>query len=209
MTLTNKSLVSKWRLLAGLLLCVFILTACGKGPFSPEARSQAAARDLYLAVLRTNLVTDDTFEFSTMSSAIIVHALPFNQMVREAADSRFASSPDYSMETHPWFKPTSSFYGESTVVLMGLYTPDLADGDLTILHRFRPRLLTSEGRLLEPLEIKDYGKKKAFMRDHFPVFNPWEKIYMIKFPATKSAEHLTFQLVWPGGVQSLELNKNP
>lgn len=206
MTVANYSLASIWRLLAGLIFCSIFLSACDKGPFSPEARGQAAARDQYLKALQTNLVTDGTFNFGTLSADIIVRVLPLNQMVRQAADHRFLTDQNFTREVDQWLKPPRGLAGNSTVILMGLFTQDLAEGDLTELQRFRPRLLTSAGHLLEPVSIEDYGRDQSFIQDHFPVFNPWEAVFIVKFPPTKTTETLIYQLQWPGGIQNLVLN---
>ena len=88
--------------LTTLTLVLFCLTACDKGPFSPEARQQSAALDQYVKILQDNLTVDDTFEWNTPSSALIVRVLPYNREVSRAADQRFASDKAFHTETAAW-----------------------------------------------------------------------------------------------------------
>jgi len=184
------------------------LTACSKGPFSPEAKQQAAERDQYLRVLQSALVTDDTFEWNTLSSALIVRALPYTPRVAEAAEYRFRDDPTFYKEVSGW-PGAARGSAAPVIVLMGIFAPDLKARDITQLGRFRPRLAASDGRILSPLEVKRFGRDSVFIRDHFPVFNPWEEVYLVKFAApgrARSSGRLDFRLEWPGGVQTLLLS---
>lgn len=191
-------------------VCLLGLTACGKGPFSPEARQQEAEREQYLKTLQAALAVDDTFEWKRLGSALIVRALPYDADVKLAAEQRFAGSASFQKDVSQWMRPVKNSRGEPTVILMGLFAPDLKENDLTKLDRFRPRLRTADGRLLEPVELKRYGRDAVFMRDFFPVFNPWEHVYMVKFAPSSGLSayyngQLEFVLQWPGGQQSLVL----
>ena len=196
------------------LLLVFIialgLTACGKGPFSPEARRQSESLNQYMRTLKSALVTDDTFEWRTLSSALIIRALPYAPAVSQAASRRFADDPTFRKEADTWNRISRRNAGQPVIILMGVHTPDLGEKDITKLGRFRPRLKTADGRLLQPLEIKRYGRDSVFIRDHFPVFNPWEEVFLVKFSSPDRREPyagpLEFALEWPGGVQTLILN---
>lgn len=185
------------------------LTACSKGPFSPEAKQQAAERDQYLKVLQSALVTDDTFEWNTLSSALIVRALPYTPRVAEAADYRFRDDPTFYNEVSGWSNSPRGAAASPVIVLMGIFVPDLKEKDITALGRFRPRLAAADGRILAPLEVKRFGRDSVFIRDHFPVFNPWEEVYLVKFASpgrSRSSGRLDFRLEWPGGVQTLLLS---
>lgn len=193
-----------WAVLALLLSCLG-LAACSKGPFSPEARQQSAERDRYLKALRAALVTDDTFEWKSLSSALIVRALPYSPAVAEEAELRFRDAPPFFQEVAGWSRSNRS--GRPLVILMGIYASDLKEKDIVKLGRFRPRLVSPDGRLMPPLEIKRFGRDSVFIRDYFPVFNPWEEVYLIKFASSGRAYGpLEFRLEWPGGAQSLMLN---
>lgn len=194
-------------LLPLLLICFFSLglVGCDKGPFAPAARHQAQELSDYMRVLQNALVTDDTFAWNTLSSALIVRALPYSNSVAEAAQRRFSNEPAFQKETGGWFKSSKRGGNTPTIVLMGLYTPDLAEKDVTKLGRFRPRLRTDDGRLIEPLEIKRYGRDSVFIRDHFPIFNPWEEVFLVKFDYQAGSDPLNFLLEWPGGTQNLLL----
>ena len=195
------------------LLLVFIiglgLTACDKGPFSPEARQQSENLNQYMRTLKSALTVDDTFEWRTLSSGLIIRALPYAPAVSQAANQRFADDPTFQKEAGAWNR-VSKRSAQPVVILMGIYIQDLAEKDITKLGRFRPRLKTADGRLLQPLEIKRYGRDSVFIRDHFPVFNPWEEVFLVKFNSPDRrgpyAEPLEFVLEWPGGVQTLILN---
>ena len=195
------------------LLLVFIiclgLTACDKGSFSPEARRQSKSLNQYTRTLKSVLTVDDTFQWNTLSSALIIRALPYTPAVSQAATYRFANDPTFQKEAGNWSR-VSKRHAQPVVILMGIYTPDLAEKDITKLGRFRPKLRTADGRLLQPQEIKRYGRDSVFIRDHFPIFNPWEEVFLVKFnPPNRQApyaEPLEFVLEWPGGVQTLILN---
>ncbi len=191
-----------------LTLIIFSLTlsACGRGPFAPEARQQAAELTQYTKLLQSALVTDDTFEWNTVSSALIVRALHYSPRISREAERRYLGDPTFSGETDGWGRLPRRVPGPATVILMGIFAPDLGEKDLTKLGRFRPRLVTPDGRILEPVEIKRYGSNAVFIRDHFPVFNPWEEVYLVKFGSPgRSYGGLDFRLEWPGGVQTLTL----
>ncbi|MDL2226249.1 hypothetical protein LJB86_01130 [Deltaproteobacteria bacterium OttesenSCG-928-M10] len=199
--------------LTTLTLVLFCLAACDKGPFSPEARRQSAALDQYVKMLQANLVVDDTFEWNTLSSALIVRVLPYNQEVSRAADLRFASDKTFHTETAAWDRAPGRKARPPVTILLGLFTQDLKAKDVMEMERFRPRLKTAGGRILEPLEIKRYGRDHVFIRDHFPIFNPWEDVYLVKFQGpSRSADtydRQEFLLEWPGGTQTLILNSGP
>ena len=95
------------------------------------------------------------------------------------------------------------------VVLLGLLTQYITADDLIKLGRFRPTLVTSDGRVLTPMELKRYGRDAVFIRDHFPIFNPWEEVYLVRFDssANRHPGRVEFRLEWPGGVQTLFLNE--
>ncbi len=200
---------SPWRLWAGLVVLCLALTACDKGPFAPEARMQAASRDQYLKLLREYLVTDGAFEWNTLSSALIVRALPYAAAISQAADRRFTGDPTFEREVGTWDRPAKRSSGPPVVVLLGLFSQDITADDLIKLGRFRPALVTSDGRVLAPMELKRYGRDAVFIRDHFPVFNPWEEVYLVRFdvPAHGRPGWLEFRLEWPGGAQTLFLNE--
>ena len=205
MTIANKILpASTWKLVM-VITCGALLSACSYGMFSPEAAQRAKSSEQYLKLLRSLMVKSDTFEWKYLASSIIVQALPYNQVLQEAAEHRFYGSPAFTKETSAWLKPSRSFKAQPTIILMGLYTQNLAENDVTKTKRFRPRLLTSDGRTLEPLEIKRYERDDPFIRDHFPIFNPWEEVFMVKFAEDRTTTPLTYQLYWPGGVQTLTL----
>lgn len=199
--------------LTTLTMVLFCLAACDKGPFSPEARRQSAVSDQYVKILQANLTTDDTFEWNTLSSALIVRILSYNQEVSQAADLRFASDKAFHTETAAWNRVPVRKAGQPVTVLLGLFTQDLMAKDVIERKRFRPRLKTADGRILEPLEIKRYGRDHFFIRDHFPVFNHWEEVYLVKFKvSSRSAnnnDRQEFILEWPGGIQTLILNSGP
>lgn len=177
------------------------LVACATGPFSSQAFRQARAGAEYLETLRANLSVDDSFRWESLSSALIVRALPYNQVVRQAAESRFADDQIFLRETEAWLKPIKG--QEPLVIIMGLFAPDLDDEDVTELGRFRPYLQGPDGRELRPESIERYGRDIALIRDHFPLFNPWEEVFVLRFaPVAEPAE---FILRWPGGRQSLAL----
>ena len=186
------------------------LTACDKGPFSPDARRQSENLAQYLRTLKSALTVDDTFEWSTLSSALIIRALPYSPAVSQAATQRFADDPTFQKEAGAWNRTSKRNAQPPVIILMGIYTPDLAEKDITKIGRFRPRLKTADGRLLPPLEIKRYGRDSVFIRDHFPIFNPWEEVYLVKFSSPDHrgpySQPLEFALEWPGGVQTLTLN---
>jgi|GEM_PF-2569848 len=193
----------------GLALSCLGLPACSKGPFSPEAKSQAAELDRYLNVLRSVLVTDDTFEWNTLSSALIVRALPYTPTVAQEAEYRFQDDPSFSSEVSDWRFLPRGVAGPPVIVLMGIFAPDLKEKDITKLGRFRPRLLAADGRVIKPVEVKRFGRDSVFIRDHFPVFNRWEEVYLVKFAPTGTtwpSGPLDFQLQWPGGAQNLILS---
>jgi len=188
----------------GVLILLLALSACGRGPFAPEARRQAAEQDYYMKVLQAALVSDDTFEWNTLSSALIVRALNYSGPVRAEAERRFAEAPPFRKDSAEWLRTPNRRSAEPVVILMGLFTPDLKEKDIVSIGRFRPRLMTPDGKTIAPLEIKRYGRDSVFMRDYFPIFNPWEEVYMVSFPsAGLSAGTIDFRLQWPGGVQSL------
>ncbi len=206
--MSGAKLILPLRLLAVVLIAGLGLTACGRGPFAPEAQAQYRALEHYVRLLSANLTVDDTFEWNTLSSALIVRALPYNTVVSQAASARFAGDPTFAAETAGWGS-AGHRSNRTVVVLLGLFTPDLAEKDLTKLGRFRPRLLAADGRILEPVEIKRYGRDAVFIRDHFPVFNSWEDVYLVRFAASglQTDGRLEFRLEWPGGVQTLWLNE--
>jgi len=196
-----------------LLLAVILslgLTACDKGPFSPEARQQSESLAQYMRTLQSALVIDDTFTWNTLSSALIIRALPYSPAVSQAAIQRFAHDPTFHKEADAWNLASKRNANPPVIILMGIFTPDLAEKDITKLGRFRPRLKTADGRLLPPLDIKRYGRDSVFIRDHFPIFNHWEEVYLVRFNSpTGSSPYsgpLEFVLEWPGGVQTLVLN---
>ena len=197
------------RLLVAVILCLG-LTACDKGPFSPEARRQSESLTRYMKTLKADLVVDDTFEWNTLSSALIIRALPYSPPVARAATQRFADDPTFHKEAETWERTSKRNANQPVVILMGIFTPDLAEKDITKLGRFRPKLKTADGRLLQPLEIKRYGRDAVFIRDHFPIFNPWEEVYLVKFASPSGRDPysspLEFVLEWPGGTQTLILN---
>lgn len=191
-----------------LLLACPGLTACSKGPFSPEAKQQAAERDRYLKALQSALVTDDTFEWNSLSSALIVRALAYTPELAGAAEDRFRDDPTFRDEVSGWRYSARGAAAPPVVILMGIFAPDLKAQDITKLGRFRPRLAAG-GRLISPAEIKRFGRDSVFIRDHFPIFNPWEEVYLVKFDSPGrawSSGQLDFRLEWPGGVQTLLLN---
>jgi len=199
--------VSSWCRRLATAAVLLGLVACARGPFSPEAREQSASLDRYMKELQAAIVIDDTFTWNTLSSALIVKALPYTPAVAQAAGARYASDPVYAQETAQWRTPLRN-RRPPLVILMGIFAPDLKEKDITQLGRFRPGLMTPDGRILAPLEIKRYGRDSVFMRDHFPIFNPWEEVYLVKFPAYGGDwgyERLDFRLEWPGGVQTLPL----
>lgn len=193
----------------GLLIFCPGLTACSTGPFSPEARQQAGQRDRYLKALQSGLVADDTFEWSSLSSALIVRALPYTAQLAGVAEDRFRDDPTFYNEVSSWSRLPGGAAGPPVIVLMGLFAPDLKAGDITKLGRFRPRLAAADGRIMSPAEVKRFGRDSVFIRDHFPVFNPWEEVFLVKFaspgPAGSSGP-IDFRLEWPGGAQTLLLN---
>ncbi|MDR2946748.1 MAG: hypothetical protein LBV79_08390 [Candidatus Adiutrix sp.] len=197
-----------WRLVLAAVLSLG-LVACARGPFSPEARMQSQSATEYMMELGSALATNQSFEWNTLSSALIVRALPYTAAVAQAADRRFAADPAYQKETAAWKRPAKR--GQAPlVILMGLYTPDLAEKDITKLGRFRPRLKGADGQLWAPRDIKRYGRDAVFIRDHFPIFNPWEEVYLLTFdsPAGRyPAETLDFVLEWPGGAQGLVVQR--
>ena len=197
--------------LATLLLILSAFMACNRGPFSMEARQQSAALDQYVKTLQTHFTVNDTFEWNTLSSALIVRLLPYNQAVRQAADARFSSDPAFHTETAAWNKIPGRKKARPVTILMGIFTPDLKAKDVIERERFRPRLKTPDGRLVKPLNIKRYGRDDVFIRDHFPVFNIWEDVYLLQFqPLSSSAsDHLEFVLEWPGGERTVILNSAP
>ena len=181
-------------------------SARSSGPFADWKPNQRDER--YLALLKSHLVEDRVYSWNTLASAIIVKALPYSPTVAEAAEFMFGDSPYYHNEIGRWGRNSAFKAGAPVVVLVGLYTPDLKEKDVTKLERFRPMLMTADGRSLEALEIKRYGRASAFIGDHFPIFNHWEEVFMVKFPApSKSWQRgsLSFRLEWPGGSQHLTL----
>ncbi|MDR1045667.1 MAG: hypothetical protein LBP33_11205 [Candidatus Adiutrix sp.] len=195
-------------LLLGLAAALALgLGACGRGPFSPEARRQSRELDQYLKALQADLLTDDTFEWNTLSSALTVKALAYSGPVRQAAEQRFRGDPAFQEESSRWAQAPGRRH-PPLVILMGLFAPDLQEQDVAPAGRFRPRLRTADGRSLKPLEIKSYGRGSVFVRDHFPVFNPWEAVYLLRFPSPGAGPEgrLDFLLEWPGGVQTMAIN---
>ena len=195
----------RWLITAVLLVG---LTACARGPFSPEAREQSASLDRYMNVLKGAAVTDDTFTWNTLSSALIVKALNYSPVVARAAGERYAGDPAFAEETMAWRQTPRRNQSPPMIILMGVFAPDLGEKDITKLGRFRPSLMTADGRIVQPLEIKRYGRDSVFMRDHFPIFNPWEEVFLVKFPALAGSAGYgspEFRLEWPGGVQTLVL----
>lgn len=200
-----KSALRAFFYLTALGLAALGLGACSKGPFSPEAKQQAAERDRYLRLLQSTLVTDDTFEWNILSSALIVRALPYGPRVARAAEQRFRDDPSFHQEAAGWSQAGRGAAAGPVIILMGIFAPDLKAKDITQLGRFRPRLAAADGRIREPLELKRFGRDSVFIRDHFPVFNPWEEVYLLKF-ASPGPGPLDFRLEWPGGVQTLLLS---
>lgn len=177
------------------------------GPFGEWKPSQKDER--YLAVLKSTMVEDRVYSWNTLASAIIVRALPYSPTVAQAAEYMYGDSPYYHNEVGRWGRSSAFKAGAPVVVLLGLYSPKLGEKDLTKLERFRPILMTADGRALAAIEIKRYGRASTFVQDHFPVFDHWEEVYMVKFPAPAKSWQtgpLTFRLEWPGGTQNLTLN---
>lgn len=208
------------------LFAALALAACGKnGAESPLADGLSAPEttkpsklfgqwkpgqqdESYLAALKAAIVEDKVYDWDTLASAIIVRALPFSPTVAQAAESVHGGSSYYHKEINLWGRNSAFKPGAPVVVLLGLYSPNLGEKDVTRLERFRPVLVTEDGRALAALEIKRYGRAKTFIMDHFPIFNNWEEVFMVKFPApAKSWQRgpLTFRLEWPGGSQHLTL----
>ncbi len=209
-----KTEVSPCKHLKSMLLLLIVggtlaLSSCQSGPFSPEARAQAKALNQYKALLEANLLNDETFDWDSLSSALILRVLPYNKQIDQAAQYRFYNDPNFTRERKIWVARPKSLK-ETQVFFFGLFTRDLKAEDLTEKKRFRPELLTPAGHLLEPLALKRYGRDNPFIRDTFPVFNPWEDVYMVAFPldTNVSGSPLEFILQWPGGTQNLVLPTN-
>lgn len=200
----GRNIVSLCRLIFLVLLAAALLSACGKGPFSPEAMRQSQERDSYLKLLKDHLIADDTFEWDTLSSALIVRILPYKGDVRRSAENRFFEAPPFKTETASWDKRRKNGSAAPVIILLGFYNQSLKEKDITKDQRFRPRLQLPDGRVLTPFAIKRFGRDKAFIRDYFPVFNPWEEVYLVKFdPPARLNGTVNFLLEWPGGTQSL------
>lgn len=178
-----------------------------RAPFSTWKPTEKDEK--YLTVLKSALVEDRVYSWNTLASAVIVRALPYSARVAGAAEYMHGDRPFFYNEVGRWGRNAAFKPGAPVVVLMGLYAPGLREKDVTKLERFRLRLAAPDGRLLEPLEIKRYGRASVFIGDHFPVFNHWEEVYMVKFPSPGSnwqSGRLSFQLDWPGGSQHLSLD---
>lgn len=179
------------------------------GGFAPFSDWKPTVKDeRYLTLLKSAAVEDRTYSWNTLASAIIVKALPYSPKVAAAAEHMHGGRPYFSNEVGRWGRNSAFNPGAPVVILMGLYVPDLKEKDVTKLERFSPVLITGDGRELKPLEIKRYGRASDFIRDNFPVFNHWEEVYMLKFPAPSRSWQrgtLSFRLDWPGGAQDLKL----
>lgn len=179
------------------------------GGFAPFRDWKPTEKDeQYLDLLRSAAVEGRAYNWNTLASAIIVKALPYSPQVAAAAEHMHGGRPYFSNETGRWGLNSAFTPGAPVVVLMGLYVPDLKEKDVVKLERFSPVLIAGDGRELKPLAIKRYGRASDFIRDNFPVFNHWEEVYMLKFPApSKSWQRgtLLFRLSWPGGAQDLTL----
>ncbi|UQZ89979.1 hypothetical protein C4J81_12505 [Deltaproteobacteria bacterium Smac51] len=196
-----------------LMIVVSVLALAGCRPVSSlETFVQPTPREEYQDFLTSKIVSDDTFNIKTLSSALIVKALFYGQDVDARARLLFHSDPIFSKETSDWGRTPKGAYGPPVVILMGLFAPDLGEKDVTKLGRFRPKLRTMDGRVLSPTSIKRFGRDSTFVRDYFPAFNPWEEVFLVKFNPLTSRGYYTsrleFILEWPGGVQTLILNEN-
>lgn len=182
----------------------------GGGPFGEWKPTGQDER--YLELLKASLVEDRVYSWNTLASAVIVRALPYSPQVAGAAEARYGDRPTFINEVGRWGRTSAFRPGAPVVLLVGIYSPQLGEKDLTHLKRFRPTLLSADGRELEPLEIKRYGRHATFVTDYFPVFDHWEEVYLLKFPAPArswQAGDLLFKLHWPGGTQQLSLTARP
>ncbi len=187
-------------------LLIPFLAACASANLGVLAA--ANPREDYQAFLNSKIKADEVFNMKTLSSALIVKALLYNQDVEARARLLFQADPIFNRETSGWNRAPRDAYGRGIVVLMGLFAPDLGEKDLAE-GRFRPGLKTPGGRILKAAEIKPYGRDSAFVRDYFPAFDPWEEVFLVKFnspdSSPNSASQCEFMLEWPGGLQTLPL----
>lgn len=175
--------------------------------------TQATPLDEYKAFLKSGITKSKTIDMEALSAAVIVKALPFTQAVETRARLLFQADPIVTRELAGWRHNPKDKRQAPFIVIMGLFAPDLGEKDITETGRFRPRLKTpGGGTVLDAAEIKRYGRDSVFMRDYFPVFDPWEEVFLIKFdPAyslgifSTNPEHYEFILEWPGGAQILTL----
>lgn len=164
-------------------------------------------REEYQAFLHSRVSTAKAIDLKTLSAGLVLKALPFSQNVESRGRLLFLGDPQFTAETAAWKR------GGPIIILMGLFTPDLGEKDVTATGRFRPALKTPDGAILKPLAIKRYGRDSVFMRDYFPAFDPWEEVFVISFDPGRSAGDFDpaayeFILEWPGGVKTLPLGQN-
>lgn len=193
----------------GLLIVVLLGLALGScGAAERKALTSNAPHEEYAAFLRVKIAADKNFDFDTLSSNLIVKALVYSPEVEARARLLFHGDPLFNREVDSWRRASAGSSKTRLVVVMGLFAPDLNEKDVEE-GRFRPALVMADGHLVRAADIVRYGRDSVFARNYFPVFDPWEELYAVKFDLPLSSPQGAadgFIVEWPGGVARLTLS---
>ncbi|MDR0356120.1 MAG: hypothetical protein LBJ64_10375 [Deltaproteobacteria bacterium] len=201
MTNINHNYHAPLALPASLLAVAFlaaVLSACSVGPMEPGRRALDARRVSWAELTSKAMVSDSIYDLTDAGDILplTVRALPLTDPVLQRMRELWGGDRRLMDKADEWLK------AGRLVILVGIYTRDVTEDDLIKDRRFRLSL-RADGSLKRTAD-KPELLKGSFLKDYFPIFNPWERVVVVSFPGQWNKNPVLI-LDWPGGSRELDL----
>jgi hypothetical protein len=168
----------------------------------PGRIAQIKSRDDYLALLKTRLAHDEIFYLNKLGEVLWVDVLPLTGEVMAAGQARWSEDKRREALLKAWLPPEGP---PARIVLVGLFIKGLTKEDVLTNGRIRLQL-RSGGQVLDALAVEEV--KPDIWWDYYPVFNRWEKVFAVRFPAN-TPDDGSLVISWPAGSRELSLAPAP
>ncbi|MDR2353881.1 MAG: hypothetical protein LBF22_12160 [Deltaproteobacteria bacterium] len=189
------------RLLPFGIVIIAFLTGCFFGPLESNRLKELSARQAYLNLVSSYATHDEIYFFNDMEETLFLDALNLTPELLTASKLRWSKNPEFMEALDNWLPR-----GRGRAILLGIFSRSFQEDDFLKKKSFRAHLQTSGKTLAADVILM---VKPSFLVHYFPVFNRWEKVFALHFPAAPGTLQSTLIVEWPAGKRELILKNTP
>ena len=188
---------ARFALFAVLAPAALALLLSGCGLFAPDRRDAVRQRDAYVKLAKKHTTHDELFFFNELRASMIMDVLNFGPDLLTAARLRWSSDKAFTDALAKWMPE-----GRGRTVFVGIYSRGFKPEEVLKNPSYSFRLKAQSG-LYEPDFIGQV--KEPYLSSYLPVFNHWEKVFAVHFPADSSIAGASIVVDFPEATRELPL----